>query len=93
MSILPPRTVKHTGNAPTGLNMSPSGNVSSYEKPYFTSSLYGGRGGGVSHCTELDMIRSNVYKWTCSSHLTSFIKICTCIKIYGEPHNHILEPF
>lgn len=46
MCILPPRTVKHTGNAPTGLNMSPSGNVSSYEKPYFTSSLYGGRGGG-----------------------------------------------
>lgn len=73
--------------------MSRSGNVSSYEKPYYTSSLYGGKGGGLSHCTELDMIRSNVYKWTCSSHLTSFIKICTCIKIYGEPHNHILEPF
>lgn len=73
--------------------MSRSGNVSSYEKPYYTSSLYGGKGGrgGVSHCTELDMIRSNVYKWTCSSHLTSFIKIY--IKIYGEPHNHILEPF
>lgn len=72
--------------------MSRSGIVSSYEKPDFTIYYMVVRGGGgVSHCTELDMMRSNVYKWTCSSHLTSFIKIC--IEIYGEPHNHVLEPF
>lgn len=67
------------------------GNVFFYEKFYYISLLYGGKGGGVLYCIELDMIRLNVYKWICFSYLILFIKIY--IKIYGELYNYILELF
>lgn len=73
--------------------MSRSGNVSSYEKPYYTSSLYGGNGGGgvvtlywarydKVKCIQVDLLQS-----------PDFVHKNIYIKIYGEPHNHILEPF
>lgn len=68
------------------------GNVFFYEKFYYISLLYGGKGGGgLLYCIELDMIRLNVYKWICFSYLILFIKIC--IKIDGELYNYILELF